>query len=76
MEPNPLAPKPEDKSNHDVSHILREAFQDVLGEETFPMNVSSNIQKGKQANSYINKVAYNARYVSIYQKRFINSRSK
>ncbi|KRT79616.1 hypothetical protein AMK59_7469 [Oryctes borbonicus] len=45
MEPLPLIPKISNLSNHDVTHVLREAFQDLLGEEAFPKNIARNMEK-------------------------------
>ncbi|KAI4460409.1 deleted in lung and esophageal cancer protein 1 [Holotrichia oblita] len=63
MEPLPLVPKSTTLSNHDTTHILREAFQDFFSEQTFPKNIANNAEKyklkmialkenGIQANTY------------------------
>lgn len=64
MEPIPLFPKPKDKGNHDTSYIIREAFQDILGDETIPKNVSKNIIKYNTENASLKNVATNYARVS------------
>lgn len=61
MEPLPLVPKSLDKSNHDSAHILREAFQDLLSESTFPENVGKSMEK------------YNLRTVAIKENAIISN---
>ncbi|KAK9694225.1 16S rRNA methyltransferase RsmB/F [Popillia japonica] len=56
-------PKLTTLSNHDTTHILREAFQDFFSAQTFPKNIANNVEKynlkmialkenGMHANNY------------------------
>lgn len=65
MEPIPLIPKAKEKGNHDVSCILREAFQDFLVKEILPSNVSYNLQKYRTDNALLKSTAVNAHHVSL-----------
>lgn len=66
MEPIPLIPKPKDKSNHDVSYVLKEVFQEELSEETIPTNIVANAQRKKQPNILINNAISNFQCVSFF----------
>lgn len=44
-EPLPLVQKSNIEENHDVSHVFREVFQDVLHTHVFPRNVIENAEK-------------------------------
>lgn len=63
MEPIPLVPREKEKGNNDVSATLKEVFQTFLGRETFPQNVSRNIQKYKIDDIYIKNNARNVQCV-------------
>lgn len=43
----PLPPKCDPEDNHDVIHIIRESFQNVLSQPPFPENIFENAIKPK-----------------------------
>lgn len=63
MEPIPLIPKETEEGNNDVSAILKEEFQELLGQDTLAKNVSRNIQKYNIDDLYLKNTAKNVQYV-------------
>ncbi|XP_022900271.2 deleted in lung and esophageal cancer protein 1-like isoform X1 [Onthophagus taurus] len=45
MEPIPLIPKSTIKSNHDISHVIQETFQESFGKRDYPENIMKNLTK-------------------------------
>lgn len=60
----PLPPKGDREDNHDITHIIRESFQDVLNRQPFPENISENAVKFKMDHEMLKEEAETVNTVS------------